>query len=284
VELMTSSAGDSEARSYEIPGIQVAGLERSKLMGKSVRSYVQINATGSPWTTIWAEHACLITDSPHGLGEVLLAFMQENLLHWMEALAIMKSYHVVIRSLSMLLKWIQKYQCAGELYHFVNDAHRFAQYFANTIEEHPLLICATALPFTSHDTLIYNAFYRRRLTRVVSDVEETCPPLLKVMHGHGDVVVSATFSPDGLKIVSGSNDKTFRVWDALTGKQLLSPLEGHNDWVRSVGFSADGLKIGSGPCAKTIQVWDALTGHKDPSTGEDFYAIRTNTTMQPHII
>jgi len=278
---MKSSAGDSEARSYEIAGMQAAGLERSKLMGKSIRAYGQMNAAGSPWTTIWAEHACLITDSPDGLSEVLLAFMQEHLLHWMEAFAIMKSYHVVIQSLSMLLKCIQKYQRAGELDHFVNDAHRFAQYFANAIEEHPLLICATALPFTPHGTLIYKAFYRRRLTRVVSGVEPTWKPLLQAMHGHGDAVVSAAFSPDGLKIVSGSNDNTVRVWDALTGKQLLSPLEGYDDWVTSVGFSVDGLKISPGSCAKTIQVWDALTGQKHPSTGEDFHAV--GTTMQPHI-
>ena len=33
-------------------------------------------------------------------------------------------------------------------------------------------------------------------------------------HAHGDWVNSVAFSPDGKTIVSGSNDKTLKVWDA----------------------------------------------------------------------
>ncbi|KZP34758.1 hypothetical protein FIBSPDRAFT_709733, partial [Athelia psychrophila] len=165
------------------------------------------------------------------------------------------------------------YLPAGHLYHFVNDAHRFAQYFSNTIEEHPLLIYTSALPFTPHDTLIYKTFHHDRLTLVVSGVESTWPPLLQVMHGHDSYVTSVGFSPDGLKIVSGSQDKTIRVWDALTGQELLSPLQGHDDYVASVGFSPDGLKIVSGSQDNTIRVWDALTGQEllSPLQGHDHY-------------
>jgi WD40 repeat protein len=41
---------------------------------------------------------------------------------------------------------------------------------------------------------------------------------------------SVAFSPDGSKIVSGSDDKTIRVWDASTGVEVLPPLRGHDDW------------------------------------------------------
>ncbi|KZP23567.1 WD40 repeat-like protein, partial [Athelia psychrophila] len=221
----------------------------------------------------WIEHVCLITDTVEAqdLCPVILAFMEIHLLHWIEALAIMKSHHVAIRSLTMFLKWIQKHLPAGQLYLFVNDAHRFAQYFSNTIEEHPLLIYATALPFTPHDTLIYKTFHHDRLARVVSGIEPTWPPLLQVMHGHDEAIFSVGFSPDGLKIVSGSDDKTIRVWDALTGNQLLSPLQGHDHAISSVGFSPDGLKIVSGSWDKTIRVWDALTGNQllSPLQGHD---------------
>jgi WD40 repeat protein len=33
-------------------------------------------------------------------------------------------------------------------------------------------------------------------------------------NAHSDVVLSVAFSPDGTKIVSGSSDKTIKVWDA----------------------------------------------------------------------
>ena len=38
------------------------------------------------------------------------------------------------------------------------------------------------------------------------------------MHGHSEGVSSATFSPDGKRIVTASSDRTARVWDAATGK------------------------------------------------------------------
>ncbi|KIO04629.1 hypothetical protein M404DRAFT_26080 [Pisolithus tinctorius Marx 270] len=78
--------------------------------------------------------------------------------------------------------------------------------------------------------------------------------------GHNDDVSSAAFAPDGKRIVSGSWDKTLRVWDAETGVQIGSPLEGHRDDVYSVAFSPDGKRIVSGSGDKTVRVWDAEKG------------------------
>ena len=41
---------------------------------------------------------------------------------------------------------------------------------------------------------------------------------------------------DGKSVVSGSDDKTVRVWDAATGKEVQK-LEGHSAHVNSVSFS-----------------------------------------------
>ena len=40
-------------------------------------------------------------------------------------------------------------------------------------------------------------------------------------------VWSVGFDPSGKKLVSGSSDKTVRVWDATTGEPIGSPLTGH---------------------------------------------------------
>jgi hypothetical protein len=64
------------------------------------------------------------------------------------------------------------------------------------------------------------------------------------------------FSPDGRRIVSGSNDSTLKVWDTVTGQNLLS-LEGHTSNVLSVVFSPDGRRIVSGSHDETVKVWDA---------------------------
>jgi WD40 repeat protein/uncharacterized protein YjbI with pentapeptide repeats/Mrp family chromosome partitioning ATPase len=69
----------------------------------------------------------------------------------------------------------------------------------------------------------------------------------------------AAFSPDGQRIATGASDKTARIWDAATGKTILS-LEGHEASVRSVAFSPDGQRITTGSSDKTARIWDAATG------------------------
>ena len=140
------------------------------------------------------------------------------------------------------------------------DGHRFAQYFANTIEKHPLLLYVTALPFTPANTSIYRRFYHNGLPKVVGGVEESWPRELQQLQGHDGYVQSVAFSPDGSKIVSGSSDKTIRVWNASSGAEMLPPLQGHNGEIHSVAFSPDGSKIISGSDDSTIRVWDASTG------------------------
>jgi WD40 repeat protein len=68
------------------------------------------------------------------------------------------------------------------------------------------------------------------------------------------------FSPDGKCIVSGSSDKTIRVWNADSGAVISGPFEGHTNSVMSVAFSPDGKRIVSGSSDKTIRVWNADSG------------------------
>ena len=59
--------------------------------------------------------------------------------------------------------------------------------------------------------------------------------------------------------MSGSHDKTIKLWDAQTGLELRT-LEGHSKSVASVAFSPDGQRIVSGSHDNTIKLWDAQTG------------------------
>jgi WD40 repeat protein len=96
---------------------------------------------------------------------------------------------------------------------------------------------------------------------------ETKTPVV-VLNGHTEWVRSATFSPDGTRIVTASEDGTARVWD-LQGK-LLATLQGHTDWVYSASFSPDGTRIVTASRDQTARVWDmqgkllaTLQGHTD---------------------
>ena len=72
--------------------------------------------------------------------------------------------------------------------------------------------------------------------------------------------MSAAFSPDGKRIVTASQDKTARIWDAATGKPIGEPLKGHEDAVMSAAFSPDGKRIVTASQDKTARIWDAATG------------------------
>ena len=79
------------------------------------------------------------------------------------------------------------------------------------------------------------------------------------LRGHSDIVTSVGVSPDGKRIVSGSDDKTVKVWDAQTGDETHT-LKGHTGYVQSVAFNPNGTRIVSGSNDKTVRVWNATTG------------------------
>ena len=82
---------------------------------------------------------------------------------------------------------------------------------------------------------------------------------LKTLKGHRSSVLSVAITPDGQYIVSGSDDKTIKIWDINTG-ECLKILEGHTDSVRSVAIIPDGQSIVSSGGDSTIKIWDISTG------------------------
>ena len=77
--------------------------------------------------------------------------------------------------------------------------------------------------------------------------------------GHADKVNYATFSPDGQRIVTASADKTARIWDAASGREILR-LSGHSAPLSGAAFSPDGGRIVTAADDKTARIWDAATG------------------------
>ncbi|KAG8689716.1 hypothetical protein FRC11_001001 [Ceratobasidium sp. 423] len=98
--------------------------------------------------------------------------------------------------------------------------------------------------------------------------------LVGPLEGHDALIYWVEFSPDGSRIVSGSCDRTIRLWEARNGKPVLGPLEGHNDTVSCVRFSHSGISIASSSLDKSIIIWDSCTGDivVGPLTGHTNWA------------
>ena len=81
------------------------------------------------------------------------------------------------------------------------------------------------------------------------------------LRGHENWVMDAAFSPDGKRIATASWDRTARVWDAATGKEITT-FRGHADVVRAAAFSPDGAHVITASRDKTVRIWDASTGQE----------------------
>ncbi|MBL8823607.1 MAG: protein kinase [Planctomycetia bacterium] len=75
---------------------------------------------------------------------------------------------------------------------------------------------------------------------------------------HQRAVNIASFSVDGQRVVTASDDNTAKVWDAITGK-LIKTLD-HSSGVKCASFSPDGLRIVTTSEDNKANVWDVATG------------------------
>merc|ERR1712146_297064 len=98
--------------------------------------------------------------------------------------------------------------------------------------------------------------------------------------GHEREVYFAAYSPDGGYVVTASDDRTAKIWDAATGECKLTlaghelTSAGHDGWVNSAAYSPDGAFVITASSNRTAKIWDAAIGEcKLILTGHEFYVL-----------
>ncbi|GJJ12146.1 hypothetical protein Clacol_006387 [Clathrus columnatus] len=209
----------------------------------------------------WCEYLLQgdFTDAVHeGLDE----FLRNRLLFWMEVVnlhrCILKGYNGLI-DIKRRYYWERKDQYSDTIEQLADAAEfidTLLERFTSFIRSTPH-IYISGLAFCPKTSSVYKNY--RGHARGLIELKRTEVKYLKNLERAG-LVLSVAFSPDGTRIVSASDDRSIRVWDALTGDIVAGPFNGHTGLVLSVGFSPDGTRIVSGSHDGGIRVWDALTG------------------------
>src|SRR5262249_14441665 len=72
---------------------------------------------------------------------------------------------------------------------------------------------------------------------------------------HGEVVYSASFSDDDLRVATASGNMA-RVWEASTGRAITAPLVQGSGRVLSTAFSSDSKRLVTASQDGNARVWD----------------------------
>eukprot|EP00747_Dinoflagellata_sp_TGD_P124552 gnl/TRDRNA2_/TRDRNA2_174016_c0_seq7.p1 gnl/TRDRNA2_/TRDRNA2_174016_c0~~gnl/TRDRNA2_/TRDRNA2_174016_c0_seq7.p1 ORF type:complete len:313 (+),score=65.09 gnl/TRDRNA2_/TRDRNA2_174016_c0_seq7:54-992(+) len=129
--------------------------------------------------------------------------------------------------------------------------------FRGSLSGHRGWVTAIASTYEQSNLIVSSSRDKHLMVWELTPDGESVGYARRSLHGHGETVQDVTLSADGQFALSGSWDKTMRLWDLNTGASVRT-FQGHTKDVNSVAFSGDNRQIVSGSRDKTIKLWNTL--------------------------
>ncbi|KAG8843576.1 hypothetical protein FRB96_003901 [Tulasnella sp. 330] len=142
------------------------------------------------------------------------------------------------------------------------DLRRFVMEFMDLIKDCSLHVYDSALAFTPSNTdlsRVYGCLAGKGL-KIIRGRAKGWSRLLWTASKHRGSITGVAVSSNNKIVVSGSEDKTIRLWDATSGAAVGEVMASHTDEVTCVAVTPDCKIIVSGSMDKTLQRWDATSG------------------------
>ncbi|KAF7973533.1 hypothetical protein HWV62_14966 [Athelia sp. TMB] len=256
-----------------LPNEQIAGLP-----GRVERAITQDLSYSC---LFWGYHIRQTAARASSLQQLILTFFQEKFLYWVEVLSLMGEMRLVSQTMmavresikvskhcvlcadsnKLKLKFATNQNPGSQVDAFAQDGLAFSRRFGQAMAFSTPHIYISCIPFAPQESVIKQQYTPRmkKILAIKRGIDDTWPVLQQAIE-HTSRVLAVAFSPDGLRIASGSEDGFVQVWDAETGALIAAPFEGHTSDINSVAFSPDGRWIASGSDDKSICVWNAETG------------------------
>jgi WD40 repeat protein len=116
-----------------------------------------------------------------------------------------------------------------------------------------------ALAFSPDGSLLASAARQDRRVKVWNVASGE---LVHELANHTDSIHALVFSPDGKCLGSASVDRTVRLWDLSTGREVLAfPEHAQPLAINGLAFCADGQRLMSVSVHGVVKLWDAVTGN-----------------------
>jgi WD40 repeat protein len=211
-------------------------------------------------------------------------FLRKHLLHWIQAMGVLRMLPAVVEMLDALktilqknpffldkpMPDVEKYVSLADL---LDDAKEYIQFNLPCIQKWRLQVYESAPVFAPLNSLIRRLFLSKESPWIstigTSSMAEIWKSIAKTPTERDHSVILVTFSPDG-SLVASTRDRTLYLWKTAKGVRDR-PLDGHTAQITSIVFSSDGILLASASKDTTLWPWDThtrvrkvqLIGHTD---------------------